>query len=216
MTSRSRVLWAAAVLLLSIASGCSIWLPDLVEQRQLQAFSSPQRIAVAPFHPSALLSKRARDSGTEAWEAATLVGGFVAQALEERSFEVISEPDLTIAFESEGKGIPGQSPEVLARLAHAKFGVEAILLGTVGCYREREGSAYGSFAPASVEFEVTLYSAPEAVKLWIARFDQTQESISSNLFTSARYPSGGTRFLTVAELARWGAGLIAEALRSER
>ncbi len=210
MAPRSRLFLVAAGLLLSI--GCSVWFPDLLEQRQIRAFERPHKIAVAPFYPSALLSKRAKDVGTEAWEAAALVTRFVTEAIEERPLEVVPGQDMVIAFEGQGQVVPRQAPEVLARLAHAEFGAEVILLGEVRRYREREGSAYGSFSPASVEFEVTLYSAPDAAKLWVARFDQTQDSLTGNLFTSARYPSGGTRVLTVAELAQWGASLVAAEL----
>ena len=189
-------------------TGCA----ELVAQRQVRAFDRPRRIAVAPFTPSSLLSKRAAEAGSEAWEAAALVTRFVAEALEERDVEVIPENDLLLAFEGQGQVIPRQSPGLLAERAHAEFGAEAVLLGEVRRYRERTGSAYGSLAPASVEFEVTLYSAPRGEALWVARFDQTQATFTENPFTAARYPSGGTRFLTVAELARWGAGLVAAEL----
>lgn len=207
MSIRLHLGWVAVAFLLS-ATACSIWLPDLVVQRQLRGFDRPHRIAVAPFYPSRLLSKRAEASGTEAWEAAALVARFVTEAIDKRAVQVIPESDMVIAFEGQGQVIPRQSPELLAERAYSKFGAEAVLLGEVRRYRERDGSAYGSFAPASVEFEVTLYSAPAAEKLWIARFDQTQPSITGNVFTSSRYPAGGTRFLTVAELAQWGAGLV--------
>jgi hypothetical protein len=141
-----------------------------------------------------------------------VVTRFVRQALEARGLALISGNDMRIAFEATGQVLQGQSPAALAQLAQAKFGAEAILLGEVRRYRERQGSAYGSTAPASVEFEVTLYSAPGAEKLWVARFDQTQVSLTEHPFQSARYPSGGTRFLSVAELARWGATLIAAEL----
>jgi hypothetical protein len=100
----------------------------------------------------------------------------------------------------------------VALLVTADFGADAVLLGEVRRYREREGSSYGSMAPASVEFQVTLYGAPDATRLWTARFDQTQTSLLGNFFQSARYPSSGTRFLSVAELTRFGAELIAEEL----
>ena len=117
-------------------------------------------------------------------------------------------PDVRLAFEGHGQVIPRQSAEAVALLVASEFGADAVLLGEVARYREREGSSYGSFAPASVDFEVTLYSAPGATRLWTARFEQTQPPLSSNFFVASRYPSGGTRFLTAAELARWGASLL--------
>ena len=125
---------------------------------------------------------------------------------------VIPESDVQLAFASEGQVTPRLDPTAAARLAADRFGATGVLLGVVDRYREREGSSFGSFASASAEFEVTLYGAPGGRKIWTGRFNQTQPSLTSNLFTAARYPGGGFRFLTVAELARWGAQLIAEKL----
>ena len=154
MTLRSRLFLVIGGLLLLVA-GCSVWVPDLVEQRQLRPFERPHKIAVVPFYPSPLLSKRAKDAGTEAWEAAALVTRFVTEAIEERPVEVVPEHDMVIAFEGQGQVVPRREPGAPARLAHAEFGAEAILLGEVRRYRKREGSAYGSFSPASVEFKAS-------------------------------------------------------------
>jgi hypothetical protein len=191
---------------------CSALLPDLVEQRRFSVVAKIERLAVVPFYPGARLSQRASETGTTAADAAALVTRFVSEALELRDVDVIPENDMLIAFEGQGQITPRGDPKATALLASAEFGAHAILLGEVRRYRKREGSAYGSMSPASVDFEVTLYSAPAGDKLWSARFDQTQTSLTSDLFDTARYPGGGTRFLTVAELAQWGARLITEEL----
>ena len=211
MIPRARLYLAGAGLLVS-ALGCSAWLPDLVEQHQFRAPAPLRKLAVAPFEASPRPSNRALGSGVEVSEAAVLVSRFVTEALEARGLEVIPPHDLQVAFEADGREMPLQSPMALAGLAHEEFGAQAILLGVLRRWRARQGSAYGSVAPASLEFEVTLYSAPGAEKLWTARFDQTQSSLTENPLTSARYPSGGARFLTTAELARWGASLVAAEL----
>jgi len=51
---------------------------------------------------------------------------------------------------------------------------------------------------------LTLYSAPDALRVWSARFDETQQSLSANVARARKYPGRGTRWLTAAELARWG------------
>lgn len=211
MASRARLFLAAAGLLV-LSLGCSGWLPNLVEQHQFRASGHLQKIAVAPFEASRHFASWASREGVEANEAAASVSRFVTEALEERDLEVIASHDLQVAFEVDGREMPLQAPMTLARLAHEEFGAQAILLGVLRRWRAREGSAYGSAHPASLEFEVTLYSAPGAEKLWTARFDQTQSSLTENPLTSVRYPSGGTRFLSTAELARWGASLVAAEL----
>ncbi len=59
---------------------------------------------------------------------------------------------------------------------------------------------------------VALYAAPSGEKLWTARFDETQESLMANPLKARRYPGGGTRWLSAAEFARWGADEMARAL----
>ena len=83
-------------------------------------------------------------------------------------------------------------------------------------YTERRGGELGSTRPASVGLELTLHAAPGARKLWSARFDQTQRALSENLFLAPRYPGGGSRWLTAAELAQWGLSEAAEELAELR
>jgi len=200
----------AAFLLAVALSACSTVSPEFVEQRQYEVFDAPvARLAVLPFYPKPQLSRSTSGSETTAWEAAALVTRFVTDAVAARGVAVIPENDVQLAFAGGGQVTPRSDPFLAARLAATQFGATAVLLGEVERYRERSGSSYGSEGTASVQFQVTLYQAPDARKIWTARFDQTQPSMTSNLFTATRYPGRGTRFLTVAELARWGAGLVA-------
>jgi hypothetical protein len=76
--------------------------------------------------------------------------------------------------------------------------------GRVFRYREREGGSSGAFRAASVAFEFTLHSLAGR-PVYRARFDQTQSTLSGNVFGAMRYPGNGFRWLTAAEFARWGA-----------
>jgi hypothetical protein len=87
-----------------------------------------------------------------------------------------------------------------------------VLLGKVYRFREREGQALGASRAASVGYEVTLFEAPGGRRLWTSRFDETQQALTENIFNAQRYPGGGRRWLTAAELARWGAEGAAKAL----
>jgi hypothetical protein len=90
-------------------------------------------------------------------------------------------------------------------LVAVEFGADAVLLGAVTRFRERSGQAAGTMHPAAVGFEVTLYTAPGAQRLWNAVFSETQQALSENVLSTYRYPGGGTRWLTAEELAQWGA-----------
>ncbi len=103
-----------------------------------------------------------------------------------------------------------------AALAAHKFGATAVLTGEVLRYRERSGEALGTSRPASVGFELKLYAAPGGERLWTALFQETQQTITENVLRARRYPGRGTRWLTAAELARWGAQSAVDSLLAAR
>jgi len=203
-----RLAWLALPLLLV---GCSSWFPDFVEQQRFERGGRIDRLAIVPFSAGSRLVATSGREAVDPEEVAALVTGFVGDALLPK-VPLIPANDLKVALESAAPEIPRQSPEALAMLAAGEFGADAVLLGELRRYREREGSAVGSQRPASVEFVVTLHAAPSGTKLWSARFAHTQTSLSSNVFDTARLPGRGSRFLTVAELARFGAEQVAQEL----
>jgi hypothetical protein len=199
----------AAWLLLLVSGGCSTLTPPLVQSQLLE--TAPQdllrKVAVVPFQPDPHLRTGEGPGAISAAVAADLVTRFVAEALSARHVAIVAPNDLVVAFEGQGMVLPRTDAATLAGVAASQFGATAILVGTVSRYREREGGARGALRPASVAFAFTVYAAPGAAPAFRARFDQTQVPISANVFSALRYPGNGTRWLTAAELARWGAGL---------
>jgi hypothetical protein len=198
--------FCAALGLLVLAGGC-LTLRSPIVQSQLVA-SSPgllQKVAVAPFQPDRSLRPGSGPTAVSAAVAAELVSRFVAEALAARGVAVVAPNDLVLAFEAQGSVLPRSDAAALAALAASQFGATSVLLGQVQRYREREGSAHGALRPASVAFDIELYAAPSGQKIYLAHFDHTQPALSASLFDAIRYPGGGTRWLTAAELARWGA-----------
>jgi hypothetical protein len=162
------------------------------------------RIAIVPFYPTESLGRNA--SGlVSAAAAAELVARFMTEALAQRGISVIPPSDLEIAFVGQGTPAPRLDPRAAAEVAARKFGATAVMLGTVSRYRERGGEKFGASSAASVAFEVSLYTAPHPQRVWTSRFDETQRAITEHVLNARRYPGGGTRWLTAAELARWGA-----------
>ena len=167
------------------------------------------RVAVAPFSVSPSLARRVDPDSPPSEEAATLVARHVSEAIEQRGVDVIPADDVRRA--TEGAGPELSTPE-LARLTAERFGAEVLLVGNVLRYQERVGQAAGSTRPAAVGFEVTLFGAPDGERLWRATFDERQQPLSENVFNAARYPGGGSRWLSAGELARWGAGELASVM----
>jgi len=179
--------------------------------------SSLGRIAVVPFYPTPELGRGIpAGSPLGAADSADLVATFVTDALRGQGFAVIPPSDVLGAFVSQGRPIPRLDPREAGALAAREFGASAVLLGKVYRYREREGQALGAQRPASVGYELTLFEAPGGRRLWTSRFDETQQPLTADIFNAQRYPGGGRRWLTAAELARWGADGAAKALAAYR
>jgi hypothetical protein len=162
-----------------------------------------RRLAVLPFAATGSLLEGGDPLAPPPAEASAQVARFVVEALEARGLEVIPPDDARAAL--------GPEPGPAARLAASRLGAQGVLVGSVHRYRERSGEALGTLSPASVGFELLLFGSPDAARLWQALFDETQRPLSENVLNAARYPGGGSRWLTAAELARWGAGEVAAA-----
>ena len=163
------------------------------------------KVAVAPFYPARRAALPGGPTSGPTITSADLVSHFVAEAMLAEGMNTIAPNDLVIAFEGSGQVLPRQDVGAIAALAATEFGATSVVVGTVSRYRERSGEALGSRSPASVHFELTLYRAPGGERLWSAHFDQTQSSIGENVLVARQYPGFGTRWLSAAELARWGA-----------
>ena len=171
------------------------------------------RLAVMPFYPA---PREGSFEGVSGWEAAALVSRFVSEALARSGVPVIPAGDLDLAFQGAGQVTPRLDGVAAAEVAARKFGATAVLTGKVTRYRERPGKAFGTSRPASVGFELSLYTAPAGEKLWTARFEETQQPLSENVLHTRRYPGRGMRWLTAAELARWGVQAAVDALLAGR
>ncbi len=182
-------------------------LPGLADQR-----SPLERVAIAPFNPSFGLMRAKNLGDATPATVASMVTRQLTDALTER-VSVVPPEELGLALGIEG-GTPGTrlSPVEVARRAAEEFGADAVVLGEVSRFVEREGEAAGTMRPASVGFVVTLYAAPGARPLWRARFDETQRALTENIFNAGRYPGAGSRWLSAEEMADWGAREIARAL----
>jgi hypothetical protein len=170
-----------------------------------------------PFYPAPELGRGLpAGSPVGAADAADLVSTFVTDALRAQGFAVVPPSDLLAAFVAQGRPLPRLDPRESGALAAREFGASAVMIGKVYRYREREGEAFGALRPASVGYEMSLHEAPSGRKLWTSRFDETQQPITADVFNVQRYPGGGRRWLTAAELARWGADGAARALAAYR
>jgi len=216
----SRVVGLALVAGLATVLGCAEPVQTRAYPRLQEGIDPIQRVAIAPFEAVGGLARLERDAtredgldipalpraqGYTAADATTLVARYFAEALEQRGVDVVTHEDVARTLANQ----PTQPDRIVARqiaqLAHAEFGVDAVLLGKVSRFRDRKSGVGASGEPSSVWFEISLYSAPGAEKLWAGAFNQTQKPFTENVLETGNYPGGGMRWLTVEELSRWGA-----------
>jgi hypothetical protein len=188
------VLLAGAVALGCVGTVVEQSFPALDQRR-----ASIHRIAVAP-----LLVRPEAAAGT-----APVVARYLVDALAARGFEVV--PPEEVGRVSGGLDPASGLPELAATLKR-EFGADAVLVGKITRWVEREGGAAGSQRPASVGLLVDLYGAPDGHRLWQGDFDRTQQPLSENLLLTPRYPGFGSRWLTAEEFAQFGANELAAAL----
>ena len=205
MSRASRAVTVAlASLALLAASACT---PTVAGQARpaLADLDAPlRRVAVLPFAVSPLV--HAPENGTQPRVAAQLVSRYVAEALAARGLEVIAPEDVAATLAE-----ADPSRRAAAVLAE-KHGADAVVLGELTRWEEREGEAYGTFEAAAVGFRVTLQGAPNGRVLWSGEFDERQQPLGDNVLRAGRYPGAGTRWLTAEELAHWGAQELVNAL----
>ena len=80
----------------------------------------------------------------------------------------------------------------------------AILTTELSVYRQRVGGSYGADSPASAVFSMKLISTRDGRVLWHSMFNETQQSLMSNLLSFGRAENRGFKWITVEELVRQG------------
>ena len=191
--------WLTGALALALVIACAN--ESLVQDRgKGAAGASPiaiSKVAVVGFH--AMPREGAEPIRPDATD---LVASYVADAFSASGIDTVPPSDVEQALGADA-GSAGSATSVVQQAAQ-HFGANAVAVGTVYKFRERSGEALGTTQPASVGFEVKLYTADG--RLYGAKlFDHTQVALSENALTATQYPGGGTRWLTAEELAHWGA-----------
>lgn len=102
----------------------------------------------------------------------------------------------------------GQHTDAHADIAFKQVGktfeADAVLVGYIYRWRERQGADYGVESPASVTFDLKLIRPMDSAILWKSVFDKTQQSLSENLFDMDTFIESGGKWMTAEKLAEIG------------
>ena len=180
-----------------------------------------ERLALAPF-----LSGQPCEE-EDAVACPINAGIFVGQPVRVEALEAMTG-QLPMAVESvfscqliSAKRLAGRLPPAMPRQlglpvreaiakAGREVGAQAVLVSTLFRFEERAGSSLAITRAASVSLGLYLIEAETGDVVWQGFFDETQKSLSENLFKIHKFFDRGARWLTAAELGRYG---LAELLR---
>lgn len=89
--------------------------------------------------------------------------------------------------------------------AGKSLGVDAVMIGVISEYTEREGSAIGVESPATVTFSVEVLDTRDGHVLWETYFKETQKPLLENVYEIEKFFKRGAKWITSDELAKEGA-----------
>lgn len=116
------------------------------------------------------------------------------------NWQIISEAEVREISDSLG---PASEPIRLKQIGEAVY-ADAVIVGRVLRYRERDGAEWGVRSPASVAFVLDLVDVRRGDIVWSSRFDETQKAPSENIFALGDISQRGIRWLTADQLAQDG------------
>jgi TolB-like protein len=115
-------------------------------------------------------------------------------------WQIISESEVQEVSGSVGPASDAARLKQIGEMVYA----DAVMVGRVLRYREREGAEWGVKSPASVAFILDLVDVRRGDVIWSSRFDETQQAPSENIFALGDIGQRGIRWLTADQLAQDG------------
>jgi TolB-like protein len=195
-------------LILLILSGCSFG-PGNLQSRHATDLETRRirRIAVLP--PSAMSAAPASkmsfaavpDQKSSERDAPENLAKFIYAAMAALpNWQIVSESEVREVDQSVG---PTSEAVRLKRIGEMVY-ADAVITGRIQRYRERIGDEWGAKSPASVAFVLDLVDVRRGDVIWSARFDETQKSLSENIFALGEIGQRGVRWLSAEQLAQDG------------
>jgi hypothetical protein len=136
---------------------------------------------------------------------------FYNNLLHNRNINLIPEASVNLFYESMDKNLTDKYDLSLGKKVGETFEADAVLMGVVLRYEERDGTSWAVNRPASAAFTAILIDVKSGEILWKVRFEKTQKSLSENILDIKNFLKGGGGWQTAEQLLSFG---IEEALKS--
>jgi hypothetical protein len=187
-----------------------------LESRRIRRFAVVPVSALSPEVPArALLGTAPEPRNVESDAGETVARAAYAAMAALPNWQIVSLSEVREVAESLPPDVDATRLRQIGQAVYA----DAVLTGRVQRYRERVGDEWGAKSPASVAFVLELIDLRRGDVIWSARFDETQKSLSENIFAIGDIGERGVRWLSADQLAQEGVrkaigqlhGLIARA-----
>lgn len=187
--------------LLALLSSCSTKIGDQTAEaeKQIRSLSS---VAVLPAEIATEKEAAGETVDNETLrKGAAFVDLTMAEELQEfNKVRVLSRQQVEELMEEGSAADTVDVIDHLGRVLHS----DAVLQTTVFRYRQREGGEYAVESPASASFQMRLVEVKTRAVLWSADFDETQESLLSNILDFNKAQGRGFKWVSVENLVRQG------------
>lgn len=199
------VILALAVLTLAACAKPSHQTDNLAREWQ------PAKVAILPYQLGVVDTKTNRASSpiTGATYRAgdiTVTAQVVMDQILQDELSKVSSFNL-VSRENAGKAFAAHRALGAKRAllqAGRDLGVDAVVIGYVYRFTQRDGTDFGVEAPASAAFDVCVVRVADGQVMWRNSFDHTQTALSDNLLDAGQFVSRGLRWFTVEEFAQYG------------
>ncbi len=117
----------------------------------------------------------------------------------ETEYSLISAERITEAGEALNPASLASSKDLAA--AGRRAGADVVMIGHLYRFRERVGKKFAVETPASVAFDVHMVRVSDGRLLWTGSLDETQHSLSENLFNIGMFLEREGQWVKAQEMA---------------
>ena len=167
-------------------------------------FLVTEKLFVLPFKDIAMIYSKDESVRCPVCGKIFIAGGVSADAVEKLTTALITNLKGNKKYKIITSKIAGKehnSERELIQKTGRKFGADAVMAGFIYRYTERVGTRYSVKSPASVAFGIHLLRVKDGHILWSGHFDETQHSLSENLFNLKTFIKRKASWITADEMA---------------
>jgi hypothetical protein len=210
-----RVQWFSLVIV-ALVVGCATTDHRLKEHVYAAPGPALERVAVIGFYPHRSYEESSRLGGVSTEVATDRLTRQLIEALLKAGIEIVPTDEVENAFRNVKRSTVPIDAAIFAEASGRSLGATSVLIGEVIRYRDPRGATNATRHPASVAFHLTLYEAPDAYKLWAARYDYTQPPPIETTGNMVHEAAIQRQWQTANEIAQRAVDEVAAALAANR